>query len=102
MGFVPLRSPKSSFRVKIISDILPGGGNIPLIEVYVSRCYPQLFLEKCRDNNNEPPVLTQAEEDVRRREFEKRKLKVIEKISESIECELEKVSVGKSACVYWH
>jgi hypothetical protein len=99
LGFVKTRvdqAPKGLLRVKRISDIIPGGGNIPLLRLVVLRRYPLLFYEKRhtteQDGQVRNPVLTEAEEDQRRMEFEKRMLKAVEKLTESLERELEKVS----------
>jgi ribosome-associated translation inhibitor RaiA len=59
------------------------------------RC-PLLFYEKCQtteqDGQVQNPILTEAEEDQRRMEFEKHMLKAVEKLTDSLERELEKVS----------
>jgi hypothetical protein len=91
--------PKGKLLVKRISDVIPGGGNLPVIRVFVERVYPLLYYEKCEgDATYMPntsslrrPVLTQQEEDVRRRDFEKRRSLAIEKATEKLQSEIEKV-----------
>ena len=81
-----------------VSDIVPGGGNIPLIRLLVLRRYPLLYYEKAKTREGEldkpwrPSVLTEAEEDFRKMEFEKRMLKSVEKLTEALQREIEKVS----------
>ena len=86
------------FCVRRISDVIPGGGNIPFIRIRISKLYPKMFMEKCDDTNSNStlttakyPFLTEAEEEMRRVEFEKRKLKAIETVIDSITAEVEKV-----------
>jgi breast cancer 2 susceptibility protein len=93
------RSSQGLLLVRRVSDILPGGGNIPCLKVMIAKCYPKLFYEKSGDSSSSggsSSVLSEAEEDARRMEFEKRTMRAVEKISESIEEELEKVSQFRS------
>ena len=102
LGFVKLPlpvAPNGMLLVKNISDIIPGGGNIPIMQLVVSRRYPLLYYEKnqtANDNNLRGPILTEAEEDIRRMQFERRKMGAVEKLSESFEKEIEKVREGKA------
>ena len=101
LGFVQPNlkgSPKGMLLVQRVSDIVPGGGNIPLIRLLVLRRYPLLYYEKAKTGEGEldkpwrPSVLTEAEEDFRKMEFEKRMLKSVEKLTEALQREIEKVS----------
>jgi breast cancer 2 susceptibility protein len=92
LGFVNPHSfvtPGGLLLVKRLSDIIPGGGEIPIVRVFVARRYPLLYLEKSQETKT--TLLTVAEEENRRREFEKRLLKAIDKLTETIETDIEKV-----------
>lgn len=81
--------------MKKVSDIVAGGGDIPLMRFVVQRRYPMMFLEK--GPNAERVPLNEAEEAYRREDFERRVLKAVEKISEQVCLEVEKVrSIGAS------
>jgi breast cancer 2 susceptibility protein len=89
------RSSHGLLLVRRVSDILPGGGNIPCLQVTIVKRYPKLFYEKSGDSSGpggSSSILSEAKEDARRMEFERRTMSAVEKISESIEEELEKVS----------
>eukprot|EP00536_Pseudo-nitzschia_multiseries_P003171 jgi/Psemu1/185293/e_gw1.47.153.1 len=104
LGFVNTtdtkRNPNGRLLVKRISDVVVSGGNVPAIRLFVRRVYPLLYYEKCdhprsADSTIVSPakrrILTEQEEDARRREFETRKLKAVEKLSERIQTEVEEV-----------
>ena len=98
LGFVPNSTKgtlKSSLLVNRISDIIPGGGNVPCIKLIVSRRYPVLHLEKddSDDTSRRSAVLTKAEEDSRRLDFEKRFSRAAERLSDSLQKEIEEVSI---------
>jgi breast cancer 2 susceptibility protein len=104
LGYLKLpmsAAPKGSLLVRKISDIIPGGGNIPTMQLVVSRRYPLLYYEKTQTKEDDAmnrsirsPILTEAEEDLRRMHFEKRTLKAVEKLTEHLERDLEKVRLG--------
>jgi breast cancer 2 susceptibility protein len=82
-----------------ISDIIPGGGNVPLIDLVVSRRYPKLFLEqpangerKLQPLSKSNNVLTEAENWARCKNFDSEKENMIEKVLEEVRQECEKVS----------
>ena len=88
------RSSQGLLLVRRVSDILPGGGNIPCLQVTIAKRYPKVYYEKSGDSSGSggtSSILSEAEEDARTMEFEKRTMLAAEKISESIEEELEKV-----------
>ena len=93
--------PLGHLLVKRISDVIPGGGNIPAIRLFIQRVYPMLYFEKNEYPNHcdkdststiKRCVFTEQEEDSRRRAFEGRKLRVVEKVIERIKGEVEQVS----------
>jgi hypothetical protein len=78
--------------VKKLSDIIVGGGSVPLIDVVVLRKYPVLYLEgrgaeKARpvDAPSRARVFTEGEEHERRQDQEKMKNKMVERFSEEVE-----------------
>ena len=91
MGFVS--STYGSLLVRKISDVIPGGGNIPLINLVVCRLYPRMFLERqgaC--SSNESPVISEAMEYKNRMNFEKKRQQAMERLSETVQNECIKVS----------
>ena len=100
LGFVKAtnneRMSNGRLLVKRISDVVPGGGDIPAIRLFIQRVYPMLYYEKSEHCSQ---VLTVQEEDTMRREFENRKLKVIEKLTDRIQAEVEQVRIYV-LCVY--
>ena len=98
--------PNGHLLVKRISDIVPGGGNIPAIRLFIQRVYPMLYYEKSEYSDSSDHdsvsvikrrVYTEQEEDIRRNQFEIRKLKVVEKLTEKIKGEIEQVRFRASA-----
>ncbi|CAB9523153.1 cancer type 2 susceptibility protein [Seminavis robusta] len=92
LGFVPpcqqLRDDKGLLRVKKVSDVVPGGGFIPMISLLVCRKYPMMYLH--RGDSGEEEMITEAEEHKQRVDFERRKLNLIEKFTEEVEQECTK------------
>jgi len=102
LGFVKVtnneRMSDGRVLVKRISDIVPGGGDTPAIRLFIQRVYPMLYRDKSEycdpSGSSSVPVvkhqiLTEQEEDIKRREFENRKLKMIEKLTDRIQAEVE-------------
>ena len=94
LGFVPptktQRENRGVFLVKSLSNVIIGGGNLPLIDLMVSRIYPRLYLEKTgkpANSSSRPPVLSVSEEHVRKNEFMKKRQKAIDSMSGSIQRE---------------
>ena len=93
--------PHGHLLINRISDIVPGGGNIPAIRLFIQRVYPILYYEKsgpsdlgtanALTNNVKRRVFTTQEEDTRRREFEARKLRVVEALTDRLQREVEQV-----------
>eukprot|EP00980_Cylindrotheca_fusiformis_P020762 scaffold7755_cov104-Cylindrotheca_fusiformis.AAC.7 len=100
LGFVNPNStstPHGLLLVKKISDVLPGGGEVPVIRVRVLRRYPMLYLEKCQElssnDSRKLPILSEPEEECRRKDFEKRVLRAIERLTDDIQKDVEKASI---------
>jgi breast cancer 2 susceptibility protein len=97
------KTPHGLLLVKKVSDIIPGGGEIPITRLFVVRRYPLLYLEKSQKLSSSDcrrsPILSESEEERRQKEFEKRVLRAIEKLTESIQKEVEKVTfVARHPC----
>jgi len=90
LGFVPvvgkIRAQEGFLLVRSLSDIMPGGGNLPLMDLIICRQYPKLFLEQGGVNR----VLSEAEDELCRKQFEKKRQVAIDKIMESAEKECSK------------
>ena len=57
--------------VKTLRGIYPDGGTIPVIDLVICKCYPRMFLEQIRDNNNiVSNHLTEADEEARQNDYE--------------------------------
>jgi hypothetical protein len=104
MGFVkPCRGTRSncgSLLVRSISHIVPGGGDVPLIDLVVCRLYPLMFLERRGANNTKEmleklagksPVISEAQEYKNRMKFEKQRHQAMERLSETVQSECTKV-----------
>jgi breast cancer 2 susceptibility protein len=104
MGFVKpsqyIRSTQGSLLVRSISHIIPGGGNVPLIDVIVCRLYPRMFLERKGTSNpsdafeqhsRKSPVISEAQEYKNRMDFEKKRQQAIERLSETVQNECAQV-----------
>ena len=89
LGFVrpthQIQSQDGLLLVKSMGDVIPGGGPVPLMDLIVCRRFPRSFLEKGPDGTS--TILTEAQEEKRRREFDERRHREIEKISEAAEKE---------------
>jgi breast cancer 2 susceptibility protein len=104
MGFVKpcryIRSTRGSLLVRSISHIIPGGGNVPLIDLIVCRLYPRMFLERKGTSNpseiferhsGKSPVISEAQEYANRMDFEKKRQEAIERLFETVQNECAKV-----------
>jgi breast cancer 2 susceptibility protein len=111
LGFVaPSRkivSEEGLLLVKRVSDILAGGGNIPLVDIAILRRYPVLYLEQRESSRGQsteraprPRVFTEVEEHDRRQGQEKQKQRMIEKLSEEVEQEC--LEVRSAMRVYYY
>jgi breast cancer 2 susceptibility protein len=109
MGFVKpsqyIRSTRGSLLVRSISHIIPGGGNVPLIDVIICRLYPRMFLERKGTSNpsealerpgGKSPVISEAQEYKNRMDFEKKRQQAIERMSETVQNECAKVRHRRS------
>ena len=87
LGFVrqtrQIQSQDGLLLVKSMGDVIPGGGSAPLMDLIICRRFPRLFLEKGPDGTS--TILTEAQEERRRREFDERRHREMEKISEAAE-----------------
>ena len=98
LGFVPpsklQRQNRGVLLVRSLSDVVLGGGNISMVDLIVCRVYPVLYLEKTGKasmGDSRPPVLSIFEEHDRRIEFERKKQKAMETMSDSIQRECARV-----------
>ena len=94
LGFVlptkTQRENRGALLVKSLSNVIIGGGKLPLIDLVVCRIYPRLYLEKTgkpSDSNSRPPVLSVSEEHVRRNEFMEKRQKAIDSMLGAIQRE---------------
>ena len=89
LGFVkPTRQIQSHdglLLIRTMGDVIPGGGSLPLMDLIICRRFPRSFLEKGPDGTS--TILTEAQEERRRREFDERRHREMEKISEAAEKE---------------
>ena len=87
-------SPVGLLRVSKISDILEGGGNVPLIDLLVVKKYPMKYcLPKQSDqpDTEAPRIVSESDEAKRRMDYEKQRQALLESIHEEIRQECEKV-----------
>jgi hypothetical protein len=91
---------RGSLLVRSISHIVPGGGDVPLIDLVVCRLYPLMFLEKSGTNitnemleklGGKSPVISEAQEYKNRMKFEKQRHQAMERLSETVQSECTKV-----------
>jgi breast cancer 2 susceptibility protein len=75
--------------VKRVSDIVAGGGDVHFLRLLVMRRFPIMYLER---GSTGKTTLSEAEEDEKRRELERRRTRAIEKLSDAVTKEVEKVS----------
>jgi breast cancer 2 susceptibility protein len=98
LGFVrPTKATRASgglLRVEKVSDIVPAGGRLPLIDLIVVRKYPVLYREKKGNEttatpgaDRNPRTLTESEEAERLISLEKRKHYLAEKVLQEVETE---------------
>lgn len=91
LGFIHpslLTKTEGLFMVRSLQDIRPDGGPVPLVEVVICRRQTRLFFEE-----ETKSMLTEAEEHRARRINEKKRERLMEKVSESAQKEIEKVSM---------
>ena len=104
LGFIKPRKctlpNRGSLLVRSISDIIPGGGNVPLINVVVCRLYPRMFLERRGTGNpddmleklvGKSPVISETQEYKNRMNFEKKRQQAIERLYETVQNDCAKV-----------
>lgn len=110
LGFVSfsptIASHEGMLLVKKVSDILAGGGSVPLIDLVILRRYPVLYLEgrgsqkaQSADAPSRARIFTEGEESERRRDQEKGKSKMVERFSDEVEEECVQVrALMDSSC----
>ena len=97
LGFVRVTSKSQAHEgfllVQSLFDVIPGGGVIPAIELIICKRYPRMFLEqRTRDDGSlETRELTEAQEESIQRDFESKRVRVMEKVAESALKECSKV-----------
>jgi breast cancer 2 susceptibility protein len=102
LGFVrpnqELLASDGLLRVQKVSDVIPSGGRVPLIDVLVVRRYPLMYREKKREtsalestSDQKPRSFTESEELERLDQLEKRKLDIIDRVKDEVEAECIKV-----------
>jgi hypothetical protein len=113
LGFVSISptiaSHEGMLLVKKVSDILAGGGSVPLIDLVILRKYPVLYLEGRRGSEKAQPtdatsrarIFTEGEENERRRDQEKGKSKMVERFTDEVEEECVQ-DVDERAPDIWH
>jgi len=80
---------KGKLCVKRLNDVMVGGGSIPAIVLNMVKVFPRQHLEKVEGSTAAPAILSDAEEEARRQDFEKRRLNAMEKVSDQIQQEVE-------------
>jgi breast cancer 2 susceptibility protein len=87
-------SPRGSrdglLLVSKVSDVVEGGGNVPLIDLLVVRKYPLKYLQKTGDGQSH--LVTEGEEVHRRMTFDQERQRIVDQYSEEIQKECQKVS----------
>jgi breast cancer 2 susceptibility protein len=101
LGFVKSTTSVASqglLLVRKVSDIIAGGGYIPMLRVLIVRRYPRVYYEKGHvgdldkeERRSRSGFLSEAEEDVRRMEFDKRRTKAYDALTETFQEDIEKV-----------
>ena len=93
LGFVrptpTVQSCDGLLLVRSLAGVIPGGGNIPLIDFVISRRFPVMYLEK--RNGTASVILTKAQEERHQREFDEKRDREVEKIAEGLEKECTKL-----------
>jgi len=92
-----------SLLVKSLCDIFPDGGSVPVIDLVVCKKYPQIYLEKIIDNENQNVVsnhLTEGEEAARQSQHDMNHQRASEKFADTArkECSEE---VDEDAPTHW-
>lgn len=86
-------SHEGMLLVRRISDVLDGGGRVPLIDLRILHRYPLLYLGRhCGAEIGKARIFTEREEIARHEMQEKRRQNLAEKYSEEIEAECIEVS----------
>ncbi|KAG7347764.1 BRCA2 repeat domain protein [Nitzschia inconspicua] len=104
----PSQAPKGRLLLKRLSDVVEGGGNVPAISLFIQRVYPIMYYEKSEGDSSNPvtdsstcrQVLSEQEEENRRREFEGKKTRAVEYVTEKIQAEIEQ-EVDQDAPEVW-
>jgi hypothetical protein len=101
LGFVKSTTSVASqglLLVRKVSDIIAGGGYIPMLRLFVLRRYPRVYYEKGHvgdldkeERRSRSRFISEAEEDVRRMEFDKRRAKAYDALTETLLKDIEKV-----------
>ena len=93
LGFVrptpTVQSRDGLLLVRSLAGVIPGGGNIPLIDFVISRRFPVMYLEK--RNGTASVILTKAQEERHQREFDEKRDREVEKIADGVEKECTKL-----------
>lgn len=87
-----LQCEEGLFRVRKVSDIVPGGGFISLIYLTVCRIYPRMYLHRKASGDE---WISESEDRKESLAFEKRKQKMVYAFSDEVEEEAIKVSLSK-------
>jgi hypothetical protein len=100
LGFAKSTTSVASQGLLLVRKVsnIAGGGYIPMLRVFVLRRYPRVYYEKGHvgdldkeERRSRPRVLSEAEEDVRRMEFDKRRTKAYDALTETLQKDIEKV-----------
>ena len=77
--------------IKSLSDVIPGGGSIPSINLVICKTYPLLYKENIIHPNsqtqNDTITLTATQNEIRQKKFEEERQRFIEMNSEAIKRE---------------
>ena len=98
LGFVRptanLVSQEGLLLLRKVSEVIVGGGRIPLIYLQVVKRHPIMFLERTPEGRK-GRVFTEREENNRIEDEEKRRQRLIDCVSDEVYAECSKVSVLK-------
>jgi len=83
---IQTKSFGGTLGIKRLKDVIPGGGFIPSINLVVCKAYPILFMEANDSSKivSNRTTLTESENSRRQGDFEKRKQKFVERITEEV------------------
>ena len=98
LGFLKVSTSSDGRKfcpVKRVSDIVLGGGGVECLRILVLRRFPLMYLEKGSIGN---ATLSEAEEDERRSELERRRTRAIEKLSDAVTMDVERVRCVLGQC----